>query len=60
MQKIYATMRLYVLPLDGLRSAGYQIPPVGQVDRMYNMPGGGYEIQFPYQIPPQFLGVPSK
>jgi hypothetical protein len=43
--------------LAGLRKAGYDIPEVGQVGRSFGMPGGGYEMQFPYSIPPQFLKV---
>jgi hypothetical protein len=39
----------------GLREAGYEIPEVTQVGRSYNMPGGGYEMQFPYPIPPEFI-----
>jgi hypothetical protein len=27
------------------------------VGRSYNMPGGGYEMQFPYPIPPEFIKV---
>lgn len=46
--------------LDGLRAAGYEIPQITQVGRDFNMPGGGYEMHFPYQIPPQFLSIPSK
>lgn len=45
------------IDLDGLRAAGYEIPGVGQVGRSFNMPGGGFEMQFPYQIPPEFLKV---
>jgi RHS repeat-associated protein len=43
--------------LDGLRRAGYDIPEVSQVGRSFNMPGGGYEMQFPYPIPPEFVKV---
>jgi len=43
--------------LDGLRSAGYQIPPVTRVTGAFGMPGGGYEMQFPYEIPTQFIKV---
>ena len=45
------------IDLAGLRQAGYDIPDVTQVGRSYNMPGGGYEMQFPYPIPPEFLKV---
>jgi hypothetical protein len=43
--------------VEGLRAAGYDIPGVSQVGRSFNMPGGGYEMQFPYPIPPEFLKV---
>jgi hypothetical protein len=57
-----ATLRI---DLAGLRKAGYEIPSPTRVSstvtgpggRVYNMPGGGYEMQFPYEIPPQFLSV---
>lgn len=45
------------IDLAGLRQAGYDIPDVTQVGRSYSMPGGGYEMQFPYPIPPEFLKV---
>ena len=45
------------IDLDGLRSAGYDVPELSQVGRSFNMPGGGYEMQFPYSIPPEFLKV---
>ncbi len=45
------------IDLAGLRAAGYEIPEVGQVGRSFNMPGGGYELQFPYSIPSEFLKV---
>jgi hypothetical protein len=43
--------------LEGLRSAGYEIPEITQVGRSFNMPGGGYEMQFPYPVPSEFLKV---
>lgn len=56
-----------VLRVDvgGLRRAGYDIPQVTRVsnvvrgpgDRVYSMPGGGYEMLFPYPIPPEFIKV---
>lgn len=57
-----ATVRI---DLAGLRKAGYEIPAPSRVSgtvtgrggRVYNMPGGGFEVQFPYEIPPQFLTV---
>ena len=56
----------------GLREAGYEIPPVTRVgnvvghsfnedtqkfDQVHSMPGGGWEMNFPYLIPPQFVQV---
>jgi RHS repeat-associated protein len=43
--------------LDGLRAAGYEVPEPTLVGRSYGSPGGGYEMQFPYVIPPEFLKV---
>jgi hypothetical protein len=43
--------------LAGLRAAGYEIPEVTRVIGAFNMPGGGYEMRFPYAIPPEFLSV---
>ncbi|MCX7146239.1 MAG: Ig-like domain-containing protein, partial [Sulfuritalea sp.] len=43
--------------LAGMRQAGYQIPEVTQVGRSFRMPGGGFEMQFPYPIPPEFIKV---
>jgi hypothetical protein len=48
------------IDLAGLRKAGYEIPTPTRVSstvtgaggRTYSMPGGGYEMQFPYSIPP--------
>jgi len=45
------------IDLNGLREAGYVIPQVTQVGRSFNMPGGGYEMQFNYPIPPEFITV---
>lgn len=53
------------IDVAGLRSAGYEIPSVTRVSgtvtgaggRVYTMPGGGYEMNFPYAIPPEFLKV---
>jgi hypothetical protein len=45
------------IDLDGLRRAGYKIPEVTPVARSQNMPGGGYEMKFPYAIPPQFIQI---
>jgi hypothetical protein len=57
-----AVMRVDVA---GLREAGYEIPAITRVTgtvtgpggRVYTMPGGGYEMQFPYAIPPEFIKV---
>jgi hypothetical protein len=51
--------------LAGLKEAGYKIPAVtrvtnlveGKDGRLYSMPGGGWEMLFPYPIPPEFLTV---
>jgi hypothetical protein len=43
--------------LAGLRGAGYEIPNVTRVTSKAGLPGGGYEMQFPYAIPPEFLKV---
>ena len=48
---------LFLNDLDGLRSAGYQIPAATRVAGRYGMPGGGYEMQFPYAIPAEFIRV---
>jgi len=45
------------IDLAGLRKAGYQIPEATRVGRNSGMPGGGFEMQFPYPIPPQFIKV---
>ena len=52
------------IDLAGLRKAGYDIPlptrvssTVSHGGRTYSMPGGGYEMQFPYAIPPEFIKV---
>lgn len=45
------------IDLQGLSNAGNELPEVNQVGRMYNLPGGGTEMQFPYQVPSQFLQV---
>ncbi len=43
--------------LAGLRNAGYVIPDATRVTAYKGLPGGGYEILFPYAIPPEFLRV---
>jgi RHS repeat-associated protein len=45
------------IDLDGMRRAGYQIPDVTRVGRSSAMPGGDYQLQFPYSIPPEFITV---
>jgi hypothetical protein len=45
------------LDLDALRRHGYEIPPITQVGRNYNMPGGGFEMRFPYKIGRQYFKV---
>jgi len=45
------------IDLKGMREAGYDIPQITPVERSFNMPGGGYEMKFPYPIPPQFISV---
>jgi hypothetical protein len=48
------------IDLDALRRDGFEIPPVTMVARKYGMPGGGTEMQFPYNIPPQYIQVVPK
>lgn len=43
--------------LDGMRRAGYKIPEFNRVGRSFNMPGGGWELKFPYPVPPEFVTV---
>jgi RHS repeat-associated protein len=43
------------IDLAGLRGAGYEIPAVTQVAPSFGMPGGGYEMRFPYSVPAQFI-----
>lgn len=54
------------IDVEGLRKAGFHIPETNRVSnvvkdsrtgRVYRMPGGGEEMQFPYAIPPEFLEV---
>jgi hypothetical protein len=55
------------IDIAGLRNAGCDIPEVTRVSstvtgaggRVYTMPGGGYEMQFPYAVPGDFLKVES-
>lgn len=51
------------IDLEGLRKAGFEIPRIkriasaveGKDGRMYQMPGGGYEMKFEQEIPKEFL-----
>jgi hypothetical protein len=51
--------------VEDLRRAGYAIPEISGVSNVlrgagggvYTLPGGGYEMQFPYAIPPEFILV---
>jgi hypothetical protein len=45
------------IDLEAMRAAGYEIPTPTRVGRSYNMPGGGYEMKFPYLIKPEFITV---
>jgi hypothetical protein len=45
------------IDLAGLRKAGYEIPKLTRVGRSFNMPGGGYELRFPYEVPPEYISV---
>lgn len=43
------------IDLAGLRAAGYEIPSVSRVSGQFGMAGGGFEMRFPYAIPPEFI-----
>jgi hypothetical protein len=43
--------------LAGLSAAGFEVPAPTRVTSAFGMPGGGYEIQFPYAIPSEFIKV---
>ena len=43
--------------LERLRRAGYEIPRLTRIGRYYNMPGGDFEMQFPYKVPPEYIKV---
>jgi RHS repeat-associated protein len=45
------------IDLAGMRQAGYEIPELTRVSSRFGLPGGGYEMQFPYPIPSQFISV---
>jgi hypothetical protein len=44
---------LLEIDLAGLRGAGYEIPEISRFTGSYGMAGGGYEMQFPYAVPPE-------
>lgn len=46
---------LVQVDVERLRRAGFEIPEVTQVGRSYNMPGGRWEMQFPYEVPSEFV-----
>jgi hypothetical protein len=39
------------------KGGGLLIPGIGRGTGAYGMAGGGYEMQFPYAIPPEFIKV---
>ena len=45
------------IDLKRLREAGYQIPKPKRVRGRFDMPGGGWKIEFPYDIPADFIEV---
>ena len=54
------------IDLDAMRADGFSIPPVTRVrsvvsndktGRIYTQPGGGYELNFSYEIPPKYITV---
>ena len=45
------------IDLAGLRADGYDIPPVTRIRSFRGRPGGGYEMVFPYEIPPEYIRV---
>lgn len=45
------------IDLEAMRARGYVIPKPTPVTRSFGMPGGGYEIHFPYPIPPEYITV---
>jgi RHS repeat-associated protein len=52
-------MRNVVLQIDlgGLRAAGYKVPEAKRVRGWFGMPGGGWEMAFDYEVPPEFIKV---
>jgi RHS repeat-associated protein len=45
------------IDVAGMRRAGYEIPELLRIPRSTAMPGGGFEMQFPYSVPPEFITV---
>ncbi len=45
------------IDLVPMRLAGLELPPVAKVARKFNLPGGGLEMMFPYEVEPRFLSV---
>ena len=53
------------IDLDAMRKDGYDIPEprrvsntvTGSDGRVYTQPGGGYEMQFDYEIPPKYITI---
>jgi len=45
------------IDVAGLRKAGYKIPKITRVSSRFGLPGGGYEMRFPYPIPREFVTV---
>ena len=45
------------IDIAGMQDAGYDIPEVTRVTGQFSRPGGGYEMQFPYGVPTEFLRV---
>jgi hypothetical protein len=43
--------------LEALRRDGYEIPAITRVGRSFGMPGGGYEMKFPYEIESRYIKV---
>ncbi|TMD15952.1 MAG: hypothetical protein E6J00_01730 [Chloroflexi bacterium] len=51
------TNSVLTINLAGLRKAGYDVPRVTRAGRNFNMPGGEFEMQFPYEVPPEFISL---
>jgi hypothetical protein len=57
--------RVVEIDLDALAAAGSELPSIDRIEnvvrgsegRVYSMPGGGYEMQFPYPVPPEFTKI---